>query len=401
MDERKIRSEYKKIFDEIHAGEDLRLRILEQKPQKRSIRPIINIAGSVAAAVMIFTAVGDYSFNTDKSGIISESVVMQTEKPSSGSGMSAASKAAPSETESAQIPKDANAGSAAETPTAAPSVKATAKPSVKATAKPATDNGKRGSTSGTETNRASSSSGARGDSTAASPAPVYNEPVNESKTFEIDVEDKNNSGSSQTYEQESGTNNTTSDPGTKEKGENTTADIAVPRVSRGYSGALLKMNSSSVLSMIPQGASAMSTAEYADDGIYHQEEWDNNRYFNYIGSDILGKIILPANISYTGDETAYFMVDQDGIPQNDTRIFAFTGGESRVTILTSRDTSFAETYLSYPGLEISDISGNKAIIFEAENTYKCYMIYNSTSYIIDTVQLTEDELAQLLVSLVG
>lgn len=401
MDERKIRSEYKKIFDEIHAGEDLRLRILEQKPQKRSIRPIINIAGSVAAAVMIFTAVGDYSFNTDKSGIISESVVMQTEEPSSKSGMSSASTPAQSEMEPTQLPKDENAGSSAETPTAAPSAKTTAKPSVKATAKPTTDNGKRGSASGAETNSAASSSGARGDSTSSNAVSVYNEPVKESKTFEVDVEDSKTSDSSQTYEQESETNNTTSNPGTEDKGDNTASDMAIPRVSRSYNGALLKMNSSAVLSMIPQGTSAMSTAEYADDGVYHQEEWDNNRYFNYIGSDILGKIILPANISYTGDETAYFMVDQDGIPQNDTRIFAFSGGESRVTIITSRDASYAETYLSYPGLEISDISGNKAIIFESENTYKCYMIYNSTSYIIDTVQLTEDELAQLLVSLVG
>ena len=70
MDERKIRNEYKRVFDEIHASDELRKRILEQKPQKRSVKPIINTVSSVAAALMIFTAVGDYSFKTDNLTII-------------------------------------------------------------------------------------------------------------------------------------------------------------------------------------------------------------------------------------------------------------------------------------------------------------------------------------------
>lgn len=394
MDERKIRSEYKELFDRIHASEDLRLRVLSQKPKKRSIKPVINIAGSIAAAVMIFTAVGNYTFETDKSGVISETFVSQTERPYMEDSVTAATAA----------PEAAASDSAAgQSRTSVPAAKSV--PTAKPTEKPKTES-KRGGTSGVSSTPSYSGS-AKGDSAAtqnsASQDRAYSEADSGSITFEIEADQK--ADEIQTSAPISEENTADYSENAEDTGVSSqTADAGAAPVLRGMRGtgsAVLRMNSGSVLSMIPQSGFAMSASEYIDDGIYHQEEWDNNRYFDYIGIDLLGKIILPADTGYIGDDTAYFMVDQNGVPQNDTRIFAFEGGEKRVTVITSKDTDYAETYLSYPGLEISDISGSKAVVFETDDTYKCYMIYNSTSYIIDTVQLTEDELAQLLISIAG
>lgn len=395
MDERKIRSEYKELFDSIHASDELRQRVLAQKPKKRSIKPVINIAGSVAAAVMIFSAVGNYTFETDRSGVIRETFVSQTERPDMAERSSDAIAADTAEAESTAEP-----GGAA-TPAANPVP--TAKPAAKPTAQPKTES-KRGGANGVS-DTPSYSGSARGDSAATRNSAAQEQTNSETEggsiTFEIEADQK--AYEAQTAAPESGANagGNSVDIGNTDDLSRETGEAPVLRGMRGIGSAALRMNSGSVLSAIPQSVSVMSASKYAGDGIYHQEEWDNNRYFDYIGIDLLGKIVLPTDVGYIGDDTAYFMVDQDGVPQNDTRIFAFEGGEKSITVITSKDTAYAETYLSYPGLEISDISGSKAVVFETDSAYKCYMIYNSTSFIIDTVELTEDELAQLLVSIAG
>ena len=395
MDERKIRSEYKELFDSIHASEELRRRVLTQKPKKRSIKPVINIAGSVAAAVMIFSAVGNYTFETDRSGVIRETFVSQTERPDMAARSTDAIVADTAKAESTAEPGGATVPTANSVPTE--------KPTVKPTAMPKTES-KRGSASGVN-DTPSYSGSARGDSAAtrnsSSQKQTYSETEGGSITFEIEADQKAYEAQTAAPESEANAGGNSEVAGNTEDSSRETGEAPVLRGARSIGSAALRMNSGSVLSAIPQSVSTMSASEYAGDGIYHQEEWDNNRYFDYIGIDLLGKIVLPADVGYIGDDTAYLMVDQEGVPQNDTRIFAFEGGEKRITVITSKDTAYAETYLSYPGLEISDISGSKAVVFETDSAYKCYMIYNDTSFIIDTVELTEDELAQLLVSIVG
>ncbi len=82
MEDKEFIAEYKSHVDNIHASDDLRRAVMDLKPQKRprAITPFKATIGTVAAAIMIFAAVHEYRFETDTSGVISETVV-STELP--------------------------------------------------------------------------------------------------------------------------------------------------------------------------------------------------------------------------------------------------------------------------------------------------------------------------------
>lgn len=77
MNDKEFRAQYKKDFDTICASDELKSAVMNIKPQKtrRVITPLKATIGTAAAAIMIFAAVHDYSFRTDTSGVISETVV--------------------------------------------------------------------------------------------------------------------------------------------------------------------------------------------------------------------------------------------------------------------------------------------------------------------------------------
>lgn len=75
MEENELEREYRKIFDDVNASADLREKVLNLKPQKRAVTPFKAVIGSVAAAVMVFCAVHEYTFEPDTEGVISETVV--------------------------------------------------------------------------------------------------------------------------------------------------------------------------------------------------------------------------------------------------------------------------------------------------------------------------------------
>lgn len=77
MEDRDFLKEYKREFDSIHASDELKSAVKNLKPQKprHVITPFKAVIGTVAAAFMIFAAVHEYSFETNTSGVISETVV--------------------------------------------------------------------------------------------------------------------------------------------------------------------------------------------------------------------------------------------------------------------------------------------------------------------------------------
>lgn len=81
MDNEKLVSEYKRVFDNVHASAELVERIKSRKPSKKSVaRPYIAMISTVAAAVMVFAAVQGYNFDSDTDGVISQTTV-STETP--------------------------------------------------------------------------------------------------------------------------------------------------------------------------------------------------------------------------------------------------------------------------------------------------------------------------------
>lgn len=77
MEDKEFREQYKKEFDAICASDGLKSAVKNLKPQKprKVVTPFKATIGTVAAAIMIFAAVSDYSFEKDTSGVISEKVV--------------------------------------------------------------------------------------------------------------------------------------------------------------------------------------------------------------------------------------------------------------------------------------------------------------------------------------
>ena len=77
MEDKEFRELYKKEFDGICASDGLKSAVKNLGPQKprKVVTPFKATIGTVAAAIMIFAAVNDYSFEKDTSGVISETVV--------------------------------------------------------------------------------------------------------------------------------------------------------------------------------------------------------------------------------------------------------------------------------------------------------------------------------------
>ena len=77
LEDKEFREQYKKEFDAICASDGLKSAVKNLKPQKprKVVTPFKATIGTVAAAIMIFAAVSDYSFEKDTSGVISEKVV--------------------------------------------------------------------------------------------------------------------------------------------------------------------------------------------------------------------------------------------------------------------------------------------------------------------------------------
>lgn len=408
MDERDMQREYKRVFDGIHASEELKKRILEQRPRRRSIRPYIAAAGAAAAGLVIFTAVYNYDLNTDSSGVISETAVTGTERPAADMDKRerteqsrAAEKAPVPETGAAQ--SGAGAGAAEKTPqpseSAADSEKKTTEDYKREALERAgidSSGNRTGAAEGRGTAEPKDGTDRAAEREAAADSPAQTETAAAAAETAAPV----------SAEPPAETAEENAAPAEQDAYTAGTAG-AQPEIkaAKAAGGVLLNMNSPSVYRIYSPEA---NMAEYSTENggaLYGSagtpEEWDNNRYFEYIGADVIGRVTSGAEVRYTGDESAYFMTDESGKPVNDSRIFVFEGGNgSYVSVITSSDTIYAEAYLSDPDLSLSDVNGTDAVVFDMDGgAYKCYMIFNGVSYVIDTEGLDETALSGLLLSI--
>lgn len=383
MEEKDLEKEYKRIFDDIHASETLKRKVLESKPARHNIKPVIAVISSAAAAVAIFAAVRNYDFTPDGDGVISKTTVTtHNDDDLKPTEMPRPQNNEPREPENTAVTDNNSAADAVkeprriheenkntETGTAVPSV------SEQNQYTPVPDK--------------TESVGAQDNSSAASDE----QPVSLSADEAVSAPP--------TEIQKPQIESAISESGSNEPEQTEPVDESkksgAPAAVYGRRGILLRMNSYSVM---PEPAAEYNIDIAEENCEYHAEEWDNNRYFNYIGTDILNKAVLSDDFAYIGGETATFTVNSDGVPLNDTRIFAFTGDNGRyVNIVTSRDTSYTQTCLSAPELEMSDINGTCAVIFQSEYRYSCYMLRGGASIIVNSNGISEPELSELLTAL--
>ena len=75
MNDTELKQAYKEMFDDVHASDELRGRVLDLKHRKRVITPFKATIGTIAAAVMIFAAVNEYGFEQNTEGVINQTAV--------------------------------------------------------------------------------------------------------------------------------------------------------------------------------------------------------------------------------------------------------------------------------------------------------------------------------------
>lgn len=86
----------------------------------------------------------------------------------------------------------------------------------------------------------------------------------------------------------------------------------------------------------------------------------------------------------------------------DSVIFPYEGDGGRyVTVMTSKQTLTAQTYLEDERYAKSDINGSDAVVIGGEESYKSYMMSGEVSYTVTSDGITEDELGETLVSIGG
>lgn len=360
MDEKDFIKEYKEMFDGIEARTELKDKILRQKkPKRNKFRPIAAAIATTAAAVMIFAAVHDYSFDRDDSGIISTVTVSETEPPEQKRQDEQAPKATAVADNSEQT-----------VVTAAPAQKAANKNTVRPKSTSAPAHPRITPEPYTEHRESSEAPAARYSAPETPPEASSADTVSETVP-ETDHENRNDQ-------------------------QTTEGSLVLPF----RTGTVtLRMSAESVLTnLILQSMQQNDELDSAEE--YHTEQWDNERYFNYIGNDILNDISLGSDMIYTGGYSSYFTVSSDGRIKDDQRIFVFNGSGSRsVSILTSRDTSFVDAILSSPEIDKKNIKDIEMTVFGSDLTYFFYIKSNDVAYIVTTEGLDGEEIAELISSI--
>lgn len=404
-----FKENFKAANDSIHADEKL----IEQVLRQKSVKKRRNLAKyySVAAAAVVVVSVTAFTLpkmlDRDNSGVIEEHTVTQSTgdsglfgrhggtesgKPHTPEASTPVPKtSAVPKTSSPQTPKASTAPKAKPTPKAstAPKAKSTPKTSTapKTTAAPAAK--------ATTAPQAVTSTPKPAENNAVSGLPSYsfeNDSVSEPIIFESD--------SAQAQETVS-----------KQKQENTKTAALKINVPKAVKAAPVMSERTddteySVSSSAADGGGAASggasASKYAADIAeeYHSIEWDNKQYAEYLGYDLMKKIVLPEDFTYSGDEKNVFTANEDGSLSYDGKIYAYTGNDLRsVTAVTTKDTANVSGYIDGTEYETSDICGVKTVIIQEEKGYECYMINNGISISVFTYGISEDELREILVSL--
>jgi hypothetical protein len=347
MEDRRL-EEYKEVFDNIHAPEHLKNNILKMKPQKRNYRPVIAFASTVAAAIAIFASVGNYDFtNKDDSGVIKQVAVIddttQTNAPSYTKG------------NTTMEPE----GAVTERPEITPAAKPMPDNMVSATKKPLTPAVVKNPAAPLKSNKATQNKINTTDEVNSAPTLI---PTSSPQITEKQAEQAE--GKQISVPQ----TDTINEPQSASE-DNSATQTTVGRSSGGGGGALSDVKT---------------------------EEWDNNRYFNYIGIDIVSEIEQNSSFVYIGASSNFVTVTEDGEIINDEWNFVFERPDGGyINIITSKKGS------DNSGLSDAVTEGAiKAAISENGDSYSCHLRNKGTSYMVYATKITKEEFISLLKSLI-
>ena len=410
-----FKENFKAANDSIHADEKL----IEQVLRQKSVKKRRNLAKyySVAAAAVVVVSVTAFTLpkmlDRNNSGVIEEHTVTQSTGDSGLFGRHGGTESGKPHTPEASTPVPKTSAvpktSSPQTPKAKSTPKAKPTPKAKLTPKASTAP-KAKSTPKTSTAPKTTAAPAAKATTApqavtSTPKPAENNTVSglPSYSFENDSVSEPiifESDSAQAQETVA-----------KQKQENTKTAALKINVLKAVKAAPVMSErtddtgysvSSSAVGGGGAASGGASASKYAADIAeeYHSIEWDNKQYAEYLGYDLMKKIVLPEDFTYSGDEKSVFTANEDGSLSYDGKIYAYTGNDLRsVTAVTTKDTANVSGYIDGTEYETSDICGVKTVIIQEEKGYECYMINNGISISVFTYGISEDELREILVSL--
>ena len=402
-----LRKEYAEIFDNIHAGDELKNRILNQHPKKKRYpKPFIASAATVAAGIMIFAAVHNVTF--DRSGnddVISETVTTvdgtkpektpfaaasgseqadnTNDQPADGAQQEKTSDNVANNAKTKKVEAAAGSGESAAASSGSESktseqLEKEALAEANSTYKKAESSVNRNSGSSRPSGNTSQSSGSVGQYTA----PSYSYKNDNASGGSLSSAEENNTAENNGAENapEAAAQSSAADDAKTEAeigsrastdtgSSSGTASSSMP-AHAGAGGGVNAQHSGSM----PMVSSALADM---------QEMWDNDRYFNYIGKDIIACIESVRGFSYIGEDGGYFTVDETGEIYDDTRTFEFSNGKDTLILTSTTNTAIAGAYMQSSDYEKRNINGKEAAILAQDNKYECYMIDGNVLYIIE------------------
>lgn len=160
----------------------------------------------------------------------------------------------------------------------------------------------------------------------------------------------------------------------------------------------------------PQAFNYTAAADYLGGELFAGDlsyaDWTYAMYFAYMGTDF-NSWLIPRDLVLLGhsedllNESFGMALDTYGKPTFDTRIFAFEGENARyLSLQTSKDINSVTAYLSDAALTKSRIGETDAVIVGTAESWRCYLIYGGTAFTITGDNITENELKELLCSIV-
>lgn len=348
MEDKEFREQYKKEFDAICASDGLKSAVKNLKPQKprKVVTPFKATIGTVAAAIMIFAAVSDYSFEKDTSGVISETVVSTPlpEAKFASWGEDEAVQTSNQEDEQTQdVVEYKGTGNSLESVATTPEKKAN---------KPATT-----AVPEKKTNKPVATVAAveRGNDKASQTKPTQNETIEHSESVTGEHQRVDDTNSVQSTEV-----NMVSSEQIEITGQETDAVI-------------MPLNEDG-----PAPRSVGGEA-YVPPTV---EKWTLDRYYEYLGVNVSHKI----SGYYTGADSFEFEIGSDGVPLDDTAVLTFATADGTILNMT----------VSKHVLFDSTMSGT---VSESGNGYNAYKISGGVYYNIYAVNTTKDALTQIIGSL--
>jgi len=140
------------------------------------------------------------------------------------------------------------------------------------------------------------------------------------------------------------------------------------------------------------GGSSMGNISY--EGITAEQ------YNDYIGADIIKKIVLPDGVRFEPFYGAVLKRDSvTGETVSDEAEFYASGSGKKLSISTTKLLGEVYNKLNNSETEKTDISGTIAIIENYETSYNAYVEFSNVYYKVNAVGFTNEEIQNLLLSI--